>query len=141
MIKSYLTIAVRTFTRQKVFSFINIIGLAIGLAGALLIIGYITDELSYDTIHPHSENTYRIGVHRIFEDGNETNYSSAPAMWSSQLKENYPEVESVTRSMWFGYPASLHHKDADKIVLTEELFFVERNFSEVLYYDQEMGMS
>lgn len=139
MLRSYFTIALRTFSRQKVFTFINISGLAVGLAGALLIFAYIIDELSYDMVHPSAKNTYRIGTHQIFDNGNEASYSVAPAMWSSQLKENYPEIESITRTRWFGYPASVDYKDKEKIVLTEELFFVERNYQEILYFDVIYG--
>ena len=92
MLRSYFTVAIRSFSRQKVFTFINISGLAVGLAGALLIFGYIIDELSYDMVHPYAKNTYKIGTHRIFEDGNESKYSVAPALWSSQLKEQYPDA-------------------------------------------------
>ena len=100
MLRSFFTIAFRTFSRQKVFTFINISGLAVGLAGALLIFGYVIDELRYDMVHPNAKNTYRIGTHRLFEDGNETNYSVAPALWSSQLKEQFPDVQSILRTRW-----------------------------------------
>lgn len=135
-----MTVAIRTFYRQKIFTFINISGLAVGLAGALLIIGYIIDELTYDAIHPHASDTYRIGVHRIFEDGNEAFYQVAPAVWSNQLKEQYQQVKTAMRTMWFGYPSSVTYKAADKIILTEELFFVESNYPEVLYFESVIGM-
>ena len=89
MLRNYFLVALRTFVRQKVYTFINISGLAIGLAGALLIFGYIIDELSYDSIHPLNHHTYRIGTKRIMDDGNVYQYSSAPALWSGQLKEQY----------------------------------------------------
>ncbi len=107
MLRSYFIVALRTFSRQKVYTFINISGLAIGLAGALLIFGYIIDELNYDMVHPYAKNTYRIGTHRVSEDGNEQSYRVAPALWSDQLKEHYPDVQSILRTLWFGYPISL----------------------------------
>jgi putative ABC transport system permease protein len=134
MLRNYCTVALRTFSRQKVFTFINISGLAIGLSGALLIFGYIIDELSYDIVHPYSKYTYRIGTEYL-EDGNEEKYSVAPPLWSSQLKEQYPDVQSILRTLWFGSPTSVNYKDKDKILLTEELFFVESNYNEVLYFD------
>jgi len=135
MIRNYFTIAIRSFSRQKVYTFINISGLAIGLAGALLIFGYILDELSYDSIHPYSENTYRIGTQRIFDDGNENYYSSSPALWSSQLEDQTPEVQSILRTMFIPYPTSVNYKEIDKILLTEKLIFVEKGFPEVLYFE------
>ena len=139
MIRNYLTVALRTFSRQKVFTFINISGLAIGLAGALLIFGYIIDEFDYDMVHPYAKNTYRIGTHTIFEDGNEGKYSVAPALWSSQLKEKYPDVQSILRTQFIAYPTSVDYKDKDKILLTEKLIFVESTYNEVLYFDVISG--
>jgi putative ABC transport system permease protein len=139
MIKNYFTVALRSFSRQKVYTFINISGLAIGLAAALLIFGYIIDELSYDSIHPHSKNTYRIGTRRILEDGTENKFSVAAALWSSQLKEQHPEVQSILRTMFIPYPTSVNYKDKDKILLTEKLIFVENTFNEVLYFDVIQG--
>ena len=104
-----------------------------------MIIGYITDELTYDAMHPNANQTYKIGVHRIFEDGNETHYGSAPALWSDQMKAKYPEVKEVLRTMWFGYPASVTYEKIDKILLTEELFFVEDTYSDVLYMRTVLG--
>jgi len=139
MFRNYLTLALRSFSRQKVFTLINISGLAVGLAGALLIFGYILDELNYDMVHPYANNTYKIGTNRIFEDGNQTKYPVAPALWSSQLMDQYPEVQSVVRTMWFGYPASVDYKDKDKILLTEEIFFVESDYNKVLYFEVISG--
>ncbi|MGD9329424.1 MAG: ABC transporter permease [Cyclobacteriaceae bacterium] len=139
MIRNYFTIALRSFSRQKVYTFINISGLAIGLAGALLIFGYIVDELSYDSIHPFSENTYRVGTQRIFEDGDESYYPSSPALWSSQLKEQNAEVQSVLHTMFIPYPTSVNYKEEDKILLTEKLIFVEKNFPDILYFDVIQG--
>jgi len=139
MLKNYFTVALRTFSRQKIYTFINISGLAIGLAGALLIFGYIIDELSYDMVHPHARNTCRIGTKRIFEDGNEGKYSVAPALWSTQLKEQYPDVQSILRILFIPYPTSVNYKDKEKILLTEKLIFVENTFTEVLYFDVILG--
>ncbi len=139
MLRNYFIVALRIFSRQKAYTFINISGLAIGLAGAFLIFAYIIDELNYDMVHPYVKNTYRIGTHYISEDGSEEKYSIAPAIWSSQLKEQYPDVQSILRTMWYGYPTSVSYKDKDKIVLTEELFFVESNYTEVLYFDVISG--
>ena len=104
-----------------------------------MIFGYIIDELNYDMVHPYAKNTYRIGTHRVSEDGNEYSYRVAPALWSSQLKEQYPDVQAILRTQWFGYPTSVNYKDKDKIVLTEELFFVDRSYNEVFYFEVISG--
>ena len=60
MLKNYITIALRNLWKNKIFSFINIAGLSIGLACAMLIILYTKDELSYDRFHKNNPNIYRI---------------------------------------------------------------------------------
>jgi putative ABC transport system permease protein len=62
MIRNYLLIAFRNFKRQKLFTILNMFGLALGLACAILIFLYVSDELRYDVMHPHYKNTYRIGT-------------------------------------------------------------------------------
>ena len=62
MLKNYLKIAVRNIKRNKIYSFINIAGLAIGIACCLLILLYIQDELSYDRFHKNADRIYRINT-------------------------------------------------------------------------------
>ena len=60
MFHNYLVTALRNFTRYKLYSFINLVGLAVGLACAIFIILFIRDELSYDTWLPDTGNLYRM---------------------------------------------------------------------------------
>jgi hypothetical protein len=66
MIKNYLTIAFRNLSRNKVFSFINIFGLALGLACSMLILLWVKDELTWDRIHPNIDQLYRVPFGGIF---------------------------------------------------------------------------
>jgi len=61
MLRNYLLILLRNFRRQKTFSLLNIFGLSLGLASAILIFLYVSDELRYDTMQPYYKDTYRIG--------------------------------------------------------------------------------
>ena len=56
MLQNYLKIALRNLLRQKAFSFINVAGLATGMACSILILLWVQDELSYDRFHVHSDN-------------------------------------------------------------------------------------
>ncbi|MGH7598069.1 MAG: ABC transporter permease, partial [bacterium] len=60
MLKNYLKIALRHLQRQKVYSFINLAGLAIGMACAILILLWVQDELSFDRFHNNAKNIYRV---------------------------------------------------------------------------------
>jgi putative ABC transport system permease protein len=69
MLKHYFKIAFRNLSRNKIYSFINIAGLSLGLASAMLIILYTKDELSYDRFHENSKNIYRVINTWIQPDG------------------------------------------------------------------------
>jgi putative ABC transport system permease protein len=97
MLRNYFVIAFRNLRRNKVFSFINIFGLAVGLATCLLILLYIQDETGYDTQHQQSESIYRAAL--IADKGN--NWAAGPAPLAAGMKENFPEVEQVARLLKF----------------------------------------
>lgn len=96
MIKNYFKIAYRNLQNQKGYAFINIFGLAIGLACCILIMLYVSHELSYDTHHAHADRIYRV-VSKIDFSGNYLELASAPAPMGPTLKQDFPEVEAVTR--------------------------------------------
>ncbi|HEY4876756.1 MAG TPA: ABC transporter permease [Puia sp.] len=97
MFKNYFKIACRVLFRQKLFTTINILGLAIGMAACLLIVQYISFELSYDNFQKNGDNIYRI-KHQNFSQGNlienlPTTYSAV----GPTLKSQFPEVREMTR--------------------------------------------
>ena len=67
MFKNYLKIALRKMNRQKIYTLINIAGLAIGLTGAVFILLWVCDERSYDRFHKHSDRIYR--AYQVFHYG------------------------------------------------------------------------
>ncbi|MEM9833280.1 MAG: FtsX-like permease family protein [Bacteroidota bacterium] len=134
MLKNYFLIAIRSFAKQKVFAFINIFGLAVGLASTVFIFLYVVDELSFDTMHPEADRTYRIGATITTDDGNTFQQTYVPGGWASQLKERYPDVQEALRYLWAGYPAAITNQEVDKIILTEELFWTEGTFDQVLHF-------
>ncbi len=88
MFKNYFKITLRNIKSSKLYSALNIIGLAVGLASFILIALYVQFELSFDKYH---ENAYRI--YRVVREGR----TFTPAPLGPALKENFPEVEAVTR--------------------------------------------
>jgi putative ABC transport system permease protein len=107
------------------------IGLALGLASAILIFLYVSDELQYDVMHPHYKNTYRLGVTFTNREGQDFDNTTSPGFLTRQLKDTRPEVELISRIDYIGYPTSLHHKPTDKIILTEEIKWAEPNFNQI----------
>src|SRR4051812_45298866 len=134
MIRNYLLIARRNFQRQKLFSILNMFGLALGLASAILIFLYVSDELQYDTMHPYADNTYRISSIFSNADGRVFNNESSPGYWNKHLRESRSEVQDGIRIDNVGYPTSLHDKVADKIILTEEIKWAEPHFDKILIF-------
>ena len=96
MLTTHLKVALRHLTRSKFFTLINVTGLAIGISAFLLIAHYISFQLSYDQFHTNKDNIYRIGLKR-YENGElvETSAKTFPGI-RMLLKQNFPEVQSVT---------------------------------------------
>ena len=101
MINNYLKVAFRNLVKQKFYSLINIIGLAIGLTCVILISIYVVHELSYDKHHRNSKEIYRVGFHLKF-GGKEARYAVAPAPLAEAMVEEIPEVLSATRFRSWG---------------------------------------
>ena len=96
LFSNYLKTAFRKIRRQKVFSLINIAGLAVGLACCAVIILYVTNELTYDQFHPDAGRIFRISTHRISQVG-EYRAPTAPGALAPKLIRDFPQVEAVTR--------------------------------------------
>ncbi len=101
MLKNYLTIAFRNLNRQKIYSLINISGLALGMAAFLIIAVWVWHEFSFDRFHEHAGRIYRVAEKRHFP--NQVQLSNrTPGPLSAALKENFPEIKSVARVAWTG---------------------------------------
>src|SRR3990170_8182021 len=98
MLKNYFKIAFRNLWRHRVFSFINIMGLSVGMTACLLIFLYVRFEMSYDTFHPKVDRIYRVVAD--IKTPTEMIPAGGPA-WAvpSQKKLDFSEVEAFTRVM------------------------------------------
>src|SRR5215218_2715800 len=101
MLKNYFKIAWRNLMKNKVFSFINIFGLTIGLTSFLLIALYIFDELTFDSFHKNANNIYRVVEDKISPEGKETKVAGAGFQVSEQCKANFREIKDVVRFLTF----------------------------------------
>ncbi len=102
MIRNYLKIAWRNLTKNKAFSFLNISGLAIGMASAVLILLWIRNEVSYDRFHRNKDDIY-LAMNRGEFDGKLQCWDNTPKILGPTLLKDYPEIRSMTRTMrgWF----------------------------------------
>ena len=94
MFKNYLKIALRNLSKYKTYSFINILGLAVGMACTIIILLWIQNEFSYDRFHEKADNIYR-----VLQVWPETNSHSAtgPGPLAVALKAEYPEIKNSAR--------------------------------------------
>jgi putative ABC transport system permease protein len=114
MLKSYSTIALRNMKKQKLFTFINISGLAIGMTCCLLILLYVQSETSYDRFHNEANDIYRLIFEVPGQIGlNATTFGAA----APTMKKDFPEVLSTVRIRRF-----------DTVVSYDRHLFSERNF-------------
>jgi putative ABC transport system permease protein len=96
MIKNYFTIAFRNLRKHKFYTFINIFGLAIGIASCLLIVLYVNNELSYDTHHKDADRIFRVNSEIKF-GANHLRMAVTPAPLAEAMRHDYPEVETAGR--------------------------------------------
>ena len=96
MLKNYFKTAWRNITRQKVYSFINISGLALSLTAVWLIALFIADELSYDKYHENAERIYRIASHGQWAD-EKFDITGTPPPAAQAFKNDFAEVEDAVR--------------------------------------------
>lgn len=96
MLQNYIKIAWRNLRKHKFYSFLNIFGLALGLASCLLITLYVVDELSYDKSFAHADRIYRVNSD-IRYGGSDMALAVAPDPLAFTLKKDYPQIEQVVR--------------------------------------------
>ena len=118
MIKNYLLIAFRNAFRNKAYTLINLLGLAIGIASSIMILLFVVDEVSYDRHNEHFRDIYRICIKGKIQ-GNEVEAALSNAPMGATLKTDFPEVVDFTRLFTF---------DGDPKVRYEEKVFIEENF-------------
>ncbi|SDF45628.1 ABC-type antimicrobial peptide transport system, permease component [Mucilaginibacter pineti] len=125
MLKNYIKLAFRNLKSKKVFSFINITGLAVGMAGAILNLLWVQNEYSYDAFHSNNKTLCKVWNRYISKEGiGASDVTSSPV--GQALKAGFPEVKNSARIYWttdrlFNYKdASLKAKgnDVDKAFLT-----------------------
>jgi len=97
MLKNYLKIALRNIKKSKTYSFINILGLAIGMACCILILFYVQDELSYDRSHENADRIYRVVNSGDAPGGMSFDLAITSAPFAPTMKAEFPEVEDSVR--------------------------------------------
>lgn len=138
--KNYLKIAIRNIRRQKGYAFINIAGLAIGMACCILIILYIAHELSYDRFHQNADRIYRMGIDA--KTGGSpilAPLSNAPS--PLVLKQDYPEVLDAVRIRTSFSVSNNLVKYEDKQFYEKNVLYADNSFFNVFTFPMIKGDS
>lgn len=93
MIKNYLKTSLRNLLRHKSYSFINILGLTVGIATCIFIFLWIADELAFDRFHANAERTFSVLVNNTYPDGRIETHPATPARLKAAIEREIPEVE------------------------------------------------
>ncbi|MES2063899.1 MAG: ABC transporter permease [Bacteroidota bacterium] len=109
MLKNYLKITWRNLLKNKSFTAINIVGLAVGMASAALILFWVQNEVSYDQFHAKKDRLYRM-YNRSKIEGEIWAWGTTPKPMMATLKQDYPQVEEASRATQANFLFTLDNK-------------------------------
>lgn len=141
MVKNYFKVALRGLSRNKGFTALNILGLALGLAACLLIVLYVVDELSYDRYNEKADRIYRVHADLKLGDGKMQLAVVMPPL-AQTLKRDFPDVEDVVRLR----PTGFHVKKGSEIITENKVVFADASVFDVftlpiLYGDKSSALT
>jgi putative ABC transport system permease protein len=128
MFKNLIKVAFRNIWKKKLFSFINIVGLSVGIACFFLILINVRHESSYDKFQKDGDRIYRVALERIYPE-KVIFYAIIPYSIGDAMMTDFPEVEKMTRILDNQGTVMLGYKD--KSYEEKNIFFVESNFFEM----------
>ena len=131
MVKNYLTIAFRNLVKYKSYSFINVFGLAMGMAGCLIILVFIRQELSYDRYHRNSERIFRIAQEYPGRFGGTKKTALTPGPLGATLVQEMPEVLQATRLYTYSWKESVLMRTGEKKFYEDRLFLADPQIFQV----------
>ncbi|MES2063898.1 MAG: ABC transporter permease [Bacteroidota bacterium] len=137
MFKNYIKTAFRSLYKNKGFTAINILGLALGLTTCLLIVLYVVDELSYDHYNVNHERIYRVNEDLKLGD-NKVDYAVCMPPLAKTLKAEYPYVEDAVRLKNAG---SFHVKKGDESILENRMIYADASIFNVFTLPMISGNS
>ncbi len=137
MVRNYLKTAIRSLFKNKVFSFINISGLAIGLGAFLLIFQFITFEQSFDNFHEDADNLYRVQFERIYSDRHDKS-AGLTAGAGQALKDEFPEVVNYTKIHSAGYMTNTLSINGSKFI-EKDIFYADHSFFDLFSFELKIG--
>ncbi|CAG5067856.1 hypothetical protein DYBT9623_00583 [Dyadobacter sp. CECT 9623] len=140
MFNNYLKIAFRNLLRNKGFSSINILGLSVGMASALLILLWMYNEFSYDRFHSKGDRLFA-AWNRSIVDGEVLCWNGTPKILGPTLKEEYPEVANISRNYSRWYVTRVGERKISSEAMTTDAAFLEMFDFKLLQGDPKTALS
>jgi putative ABC transport system permease protein len=129
MFRNYLTVGLRALAKNRTYAFINIVGLAIGMAACLLILLFVRYEMSYDQWIPNFQNSYQFeSWYHSHETGRDDRLQMTPYAAGEALKKDFPQVEGAVYA-WDNGPVFFQNGEATS---TKDYLFVTEDFLSVV---------
>jgi len=135
MIKNYFQVALRNLFKNRISSFVNIIGLAIGMTAFILIIQFVRFEVSYDNFHQNCEQIFRVQQDRLNKEVITTQWAAGCSAVGWALYENFPEVENFTRFQIYSGVLSY----GEKKFREERIYTADTSFFEIFSFELLTG--
>ncbi len=134
MFKNYFKTALRNLWKNKGFSLINIVGLALGLACSLLIMLWVNDEYHVDAFHKNKSQLYSV-YQKVYRDGNVDGWHGGPGMMADEMKRALPEVRYATNYAW----NNLYTFEANNKIIKESGNYAGQDFFKMFSYPLLQG--
>ncbi|MBX2893762.1 MAG: ABC transporter permease [Saprospiraceae bacterium] len=140
MLQNYLRLAFRHLRKNKTFSAINLVGLALGLAAAMAVLLYVQDEISYEKFHLNAARIARVES-SIHYDGQTQKLATAPNILAPFLQERLPEVEAATRVFANNFTGVANVKADNKNHAESQFYWADSNVFGVFTFKMLEGSS
>lgn len=136
MLKNYIAVALRSLKKDLFHSILNVSGLSVSIACALLCLIYIYYETSFESQHENAERTYRIACKTDIQ-GDITTWAPAPAPLAPAIQKVMPEIEEYTRIMipFYGNDFKSVIKNGDKVMSLSNVLRADASFFEIFNYE------
>jgi len=133
MLRNHLKSALRNLSKNKVFSMINIMGLAVGLGAFLLIWQFVRFERSFDNFHELADDIYRVQYEKVYPDSHDKSAGLAAGA-GPDIYQEFPEVISFTK-MWSASFMSNQLTAKEKVLVPEKIFYADSAFFQMFSFD------
>ncbi|MFN3382246.1 MAG: ABC transporter permease [Runella zeae] len=134
MFSNYFKIALRNLQKNKAFSAINILGLALGMACSLIIMLWVQDEVAMDSFHENGPRLYRVMENQFYSGKIET-YASTPGILAENIVKDIPEIEKASQMLWEEEPLFTVGNNFDK----EKGRYVQGDFLNMFSFKLDKG--